>query len=73
VHGGVISAAQSKALWMRLTDPALAAAQASSPRPRPLASPSPEAAGARTSPVAMFAVGMGVAAVGAWLLWFVSR
>lgn len=73
VHGGVISGAQAKALWTRLTDPALAAAQASSPGQRPLPFPPPEATGARTSPMAIFSMVMGVLAVVALLLWFAKH
>ena len=36
VHGGVVTGAQAKALWLRWSDPGQAAAQASNPGPRSL-------------------------------------
>ena len=75
VHGGVITGAQAKALWLRWSDPGQAAAQAHSPGPRALPEPAavaPAAAGSGRGTV-VTAVLVVVAAAAGWVLHSLVR
>ena len=73
VHGGVITGAQAKALWLRWSDPGQAAAQApgARPQPEPPAAQQPAPGSGRGTVVT--AVLVVVAAAAGWVLHSLMR
>lgn len=68
VHGGVLTTSQAKALWLRWTDPGLAASLSSGPGQR--MTPLPEASGASSRTTLVLYGVIGVLALLVVLVWF---
>lgn len=71
VHGGVINTRQAKALWMRWSDPGMAASLVSGPGPRPM--PLHDSGGFRSRPAKFLVVLAGLLAIVALLVWIFGK